>query len=43
MTTKFDGHWEFYQVHPFSEPLACLPEKEIMVLRELLIRCEAKK
>lgn len=38
--TKFDGKWEFHQVTPFEEPMACLPQADVKVLRELLIRCK---
>lgn len=40
VTTAFDGQWEF--VDRPGQPLkACLGEKDVAKLRELLIRCKA--
>ena len=41
-STKFDGDWEFHQVHPFEEPKACLSKEDVKKLREVLIRCQQK-
>ncbi len=37
--TKFDANWEIVQI-PGNPPKACLPEKDVLELREILIRCE---
>lgn len=37
--TKFDGKWEFIEI-PDAPVRACLQEKDVKELREILIRCE---
>lgn len=36
---KFDGEWFFYETIPGEEPYACLPKKDVIKLRELLLEC----
>lgn len=40
--TRVDLRWEFPDLGPGATPLACLPEDDVVKLREALIRCEAK-
>lgn len=43
-TTKFDGKWEFYKMHPFDEePKACLPKEDVIKLRKLLIQGQLRE
>ncbi len=42
-TTKFDAEWEFCEISPFEPPRACLKQKDVEKLRELLIRCEGSQ
>lgn len=47
VATKFDANWKFCTPAPSPlvlkpEPMACLYENDVLKLRELLLKCEAK-
>lgn len=41
IVTKFDGKWEFCE-NEKGETRACLQEKDVKKLREILIRCKSQ-
>lgn len=43
VATKFDADWEFADFGVGQEPRACLKEKKVAELRELLIQCQSNK
>lgn len=42
VTTKFDGQWQFVRIGP-NENMACLNQRDVEKLREILIRCDSRK
>lgn len=42
VATRVNLHWSLPDMGPGVPQLACLPEEDVVKLREALIRCEAK-
>lgn len=41
-SAKFNADWKFLREKPEYEAMACLYQKDVLLLRELLIKCEAR-